>query len=334
MVIENADTWIRTSSLQPIITTLARVVRGLQTSKTNLSRVEKFARCAALFPVFSLLVFILRLRAALGKPPIDVVSRTSAGFVFRCRPPDLIQMYLWLFGVWEPELTAFITSRLATAEGFLDVGANIGYFSVLAAERVGEKGAVISVEPSPTVFPLLEETIQLNARGARVRAINAAAARRVGSMAIYSGPSHNIGLTTTVAERGFELEGVIPSLPLDAVLTSEEKAVLRMIKIDVEGREPDVLRGMEDLIRDSREDLEVLLELSPNWWSDSTLAVPDVLQLFLSAGFNVYEITNSYWPWRYLWPRRVSRPKRRRSRLPRRADRLDLVLSRRDADFL
>jgi len=243
-------------------------------------------------------------------------------------------MYIWLFGVWEPELTTFIAHGLRPGDGFLDVGANIGYFSVLAGERVGRSGSVVAVEPSPVVFPLLEETIRLNGQGETIRCINAAAGRDAGSMAIYSGPSHNIGLTTTLADRGFELEGVIPSLPLDAVLTSQERATLRMIKIDVEGREPDVLRGMEDLIRESRDELEVLIELSPNWWTDSTLAVPDVLQSFLSAGFNVYEIRNSYWPWRYLWPRSVPRPKRRRSRLPRRADRLDLVLSRRDVEFL
>jgi hypothetical protein len=137
-----------------------------------------------------------------------------------------------------------------------------------------------------------------------------------------------------VAERGFKLEGVVPSLPLDAMLRPEEKAALRMIKIDVEGREPDVFRGMSDLIRNSRDDLELVIELSPDWWSDAALDVPNVLQPFVDAGFNIYEIGNSYWPWRYLWPRNVPRPRRRRSRLPKRAHRLDLILSRRDVEFL
>jgi FkbM family methyltransferase len=322
------------SSLQSAVVILGRAVRGLQTSKTRLSRVEKFARCAALFPVFSLLVLILRLRGLLGKPPIEVTTRTPDGFRFRSRPPDLIQMYLWLFGIWEPELTAFIDSCLSGGESFLDVGANIGYFSARAARRVGEAGSVIAVEPSPSVFRLLEETLRTNAANAGVRAINAAAAGHVGSVAIYSGPSHNIGLTTTIAERGFALESLVASAPLDSMLTREEKENLRLIKIDVEGQEPDVIRGMEGLIRESRDDLEVIIELSPNWWTDSKLTVPEVMQLFLSAGFNVYEIRNSYWPWRYLWPRSVSRPRRRRTPLPRRADRLDLILSRRNAEFL
>jgi len=317
-----------------MVTVLSRMVRALQTSRTSVSRIERFARRAALFPVFSLLVLILRVRAALGRPSPEVVAATLDGMRFRCRPPDLIQMYIWLFGIWEPELSAFIGARLAPGDCFLDVGANIGYFSVLAARRVGETGSVIAVEPSPTVFPLLEESARLNDAGAAVRLVNAAAGSNVGSVPIYSGPSHNIGLTTTVAERGFALEGVVQSLPLDAILRPEEKAALRMIKIDVEGREPEVLRGMGRLIGDSRQDLEIVIELSPNWWSDPTLTVPNVIQPLVDAGFNIYEIRNSYWPWRYLWPRDVPRPRRRRSRLPRRADRLDLILSRRDADLL
>jgi FkbM family methyltransferase len=317
-----------------MVTTLSRLVGRLQTSSSSVSRIEKLARRAALFPVFSLLVLILRMRAAFGGPSPNIVATTLEGMKFRCRPPDLIQMYIWLFGVWEPELSAFIAAGLAPGDCFLDVGANIGYFSVLAARRVGDAGSVVAIEPSPTVFPLLEESARVNHAGRQIRLVNAAAGSDVGSVPIYSGPSHNIGLTTTVPERGFELEGVVPSLPLDAILRPEEKAALRMIKIDVEGREPEVLRGMEELIRDSRDDLEIVIELSPDWWSDPALTVPKVVQPFVDAGFNIYEISNSYWPWRYLWPRSVPRPRRRRSRLPRRAHRLDLVLSRRDVDFL
>jgi len=107
-----------------------------------------------------------------------------------------------------------------------------------------------------------------------------------------------------------------------------------VVKIDVEGAEPDVLRGMTDLIRHGPENLEVLVELSPDWWADQSLTVAELVQPFLDAGFKIYEIKNSYWPWRYLWPRSVGRPTRRRAALPRRAHRLDFILSRRDAERL
>ena len=328
------ESWNAKSSAGRVIALLARVVRSLQTNKRALSRTEKFARCIALFPVFSLLVLILRVRVLLGRPPLDLVTRTPDGFVFRCRPPDLIQMYIWLFGVWEPELTEYIGEQLKPGDVFLDVGANIGYFSVLAAERVQPAGGVVAVEASPAVFKLLEEAIELNGDAGVVRCVNVAAAGEAGAMPVYAGPTHNIGLSTTVAERGFVMEGMVPTTPLDAVLRPGERGALRMIKIDVEGAEPDVLRGMDDLIRNSPDNLEVLIELSPDWWSDSSLTVHRVLDKFLRGGFNVYEIRNTYWPWRYLWPRSVPRPARRRSELPQRGGRLDLILSRRDAERL
>lgn len=60
----------------------------------------------------------------------------------------------------------------------------------------------------------------------------------------------------------------------------------------------------------------------------------DVLRPFTERGFNVYRIDNSYRPWRYLWPNAVGDAIRVRRDLTRRVARLDLVLSRRDADRL
>jgi hypothetical protein len=61
-----------------------------------------------------------------------------------------------------------------------------------------------------------------------------------------------------------------------------------------------------------------------------------VLRLFLERGFHVYLLPNDYWPWRYLWPRDVGAPQRLRdfAVLVRRVARLDVVLSRSDADAL
>src|SRR4029078_2993051 len=83
MAIVSAETWNQSSILTAVIEALGRLIRGRQTSKTSVSRIEKFARCAAVFPAFSLLVIILRLRALLGRPPMEVVAQTQDGFCFR-----------------------------------------------------------------------------------------------------------------------------------------------------------------------------------------------------------------------------------------------------------
>jgi FkbM family methyltransferase len=305
----------------------------LQTDRASVSRAEQIARTIAMVPPFGLLLIILRTRARLYGP-IDVLITASTGDRFRCRPPDFIQMYLWLFGMWEPDLTAFIAERLSDGDGFVDVGANIGYFSALAVRRVGRSGRVVAIEASPAVFALLGETIGLNGIGESLRAVNKAAAGKPGAIAVYAGPDHNIGLTTTVQGRGFEEQAFVEALPLDDLLTSDELRTARLIKIDVEGGEADVLAGMKRILARCRKDAEILIEVSPLWWADDTKRPIDILQPIFDAGFHAYEMDNNYWPWRYMWPRRVERPVRCTKDLTRRVKRLDLVMSRRNVDRL
>ena len=243
-------------------------------------------------------------------------------------------MYLWLFDVWEPDLTTFLFERLRPGDGFIDVGANIGYFSALAARQVGSNGSVVAIEASPPVFASLTETVCANNHAETVRCVNKAAAAARGAIELFSGPDHNIGLTTTVPSRGFELQGVIEALPLDDLLIADEMRTARLVKIDVEGAEPEVLKGMSTFLEKCRDDAEILVELSPSWWSDPTKRPIDVLQPLFDAGLHAYEMENNYWPWRYLWPRYVRRPRRCKRDLTQRMDRLDLVMSRQDKSEL
>ncbi len=91
------------------------------------------------------------------------------------RTGDMIERYLYLFGQWEPALTAWLRPRLRPGRTFVDVGANIGYFSLLAARRMGGSGRVVAVEASPETFARLRANLDRNAAG-NVRALNVAAA--------------------------------------------------------------------------------------------------------------------------------------------------------------
>lgn len=315
------------------VNSLRACIRWLQTDRESVSRPEQILRMIAMVPPFGLLLVILRARARLYGP-IDAFVTASTGDHFHCRPPDFIQMYLWLFDVWEPDLTAFISERLRDGDGFIDVGANIGYFTALAARRVGPTGRVLAVEASPAVFASLAETIRLNELGEGVRPLNKAAAAKRGSITVYAGPDHNIGLTTTVQTRGFEQQGLVEALPLDDLLTRDELRAARLVKIDVEGAEDEVLAGMGGFLTACRNDAEILVEVSPLWWADETKRPIDLLQPLFDAGFHAYEMDNNYWPWRYMWPRCVRRPTRCKRDLTKRVKRLDLVLSRRDSDEL
>lgn len=311
------------------------VIRLLMTDNRSVSGIERFIRGVLLVPVFGVLLVMLRALAMIVGP-LRVDARTDSGGRITCHLPDLIQMYIYLFGVWEPDLAAFIRSRLSKGDVFVDVGANIGFDSMIASSAVGVSGAVVAIEASPSVFDHLRETLRSNGSPTNVRAINKAVAAKAGVMNIYAGPRHNVGLTTTVQRRGMPRVAEIEARPLGDLLNDDEARRVRLVKIDVEGAEDGVLEGMIACLNCLPDTAEIAVELSPLWWSDQSKTAADVLRPFIQSGYHVYTIDNNYWPWRYLWPNCVLPPMRLRdeSVLTRPMKRLDLILSREDADHL
>jgi FkbM family methyltransferase len=267
---------------------------------------------------------------------VRVDLQTAGGDQFACDLPDLIQTYLYLFETWEPDLAAHIRACLREGDVFVDVGANIGFDSLLAARRVGPGGRVVAIEASPVIFDRLLETLRANGSPANVRPIQKALAETVGVLDLFAGPTHNIGLTTTVQRRGMRQLATVESAPLADLLDADEIGRARFIKIDVEGGEIGALAGVIPCLDRLPYDVQIAVELSPRWWPrslDRDRSVADAVKPFVERGFHVFTVPNDYWPWRYLWPRDV--------RKPRRVDelasfgavrRLDLILARKPVE--
>jgi FkbM family methyltransferase len=317
-----------------IVALWRRYVRLLRTDKEHVGVAERWVRTWLLIVPFHMAVLALRIRAALWGP-LTIDGTTEDGIHFRCRLPDFIQMYVYLFGTWEPDLAAFLRHRLRPGDTFVDVGANIGCVSALASRLVGPRGTVVAIEPSPRAIAGLQETLTMNDL-TNIRIVAAAVSDRDHDLPLFAGPISNIGLTTTVAHWGLRQQGRTRAAPLGSLVTHEELATARLIKIDAEGAEDRVLAGMLASVDALAADAELVVELSPIWWNDLQLRPIDVLRPFLERGFHVYLLPNDYSPGRYLWPRDVGAPQRLRdfAVLKRRVARLDVVLSRCDADVL
>ena len=81
-------------------------------------------------------------------------ARTCFGAVVKCRLEDVVQKSIFHFGVWEPEITEIVCARLRPGDTFIDLGANIGYYTLLGARLTGQRGCVVGIEPSPSLFAL------------------------------------------------------------------------------------------------------------------------------------------------------------------------------------
>src|SRR4029434_10325351 len=159
--------------LHIILIALRAWIRMLQTRRAHVSPIMKLLLAVLMLPGFAILLLILLIMNAM-RIPFEVQVRTDpesgGGDNFLCHPPDIIQMYLWLFGILEPDLTHFMRARLKPGDGFIDVGANIGVFTALAARCVGssgdggggDSGGVLAIEASPAIFESLTETLGNN----------------------------------------------------------------------------------------------------------------------------------------------------------------------------
>ncbi|HZS22871.1 MAG TPA: FkbM family methyltransferase [Pseudonocardiaceae bacterium] len=308
----------------------------LRTDKARVGIAERWFRALLLTVPYYVMAVLLNMRAARWRP-LTVDGISADGIRLRCHLPEVLQMYVYLFGTWEPDLAAYMRSRLRSGDTFVDVGANIGYLSALASRLVGPHGVVVAIEPAPAAGAALQETVALNDL-TNIRLVTAAVSDCEGQLPLYVGSSDS-GLTTTVARLGrhFRLreQTRVRAATLGSLLTPEELATARLIKIDVEGAEDRVLAGMLASVDELAADAELVIEMMPKWWRGPQLRPIDVLRPFLERGFHVYLLPCDYWPWRYLWPRDVGAPKRLRdvAALEQRG-RFDVVLSRRDVDVL
>lgn len=262
------------------------------------------------------------------------IVRTIFGSRLAGDTADIIQRYVFLYGLWEPNLTRWLKQRLRRGDVFVDVGANVGYFSLLAARLVGKEGRVVAVEASPSIFAQLTSNIMLNGLD-NVRLLNCAAAAAGGTLRLFRAPAHNLGASSIYADAGYEDEGAVEAQPLHSLLTANEIVRARMIKIDVEGAEPGVVLGLVPLLVHARADLEIVIEVGggPKGSPSAAAAAGAIVPLLTAKGFHVYRLTNDYLTSAYGRRRKWLRPERVRN-IASITEECDLVFSRLDAPQL
>lgn len=229
------------------------------------------------------------------------LATTYFGARIHCNPLDLIQRMILHFGVWEPDVSRVIEQNLAPGDVFVDVGANIGYDTLLASSRVGSAGRVVAIEASPRTFTLLQRNLAANEFSSNVRAVNAAVSDRPGTLELYEVNAGNIGAATTLASRGGTLMASVEALPLEQILTPQERSRLRLIKMDVEGAEPPILRHVLEHLPTYPATMDIVVEATPD---DDPEAWRDVFDRMRAAGFTAWAIDNDYeLEWYLRWRR-------------------------------
>ena len=158
---------------------------------------------------------------------------------------------------YEPELTAIVAS-LRPGDVFVDIGANVGFFSLVAAKRLGTRGRVIAFEPHPGARARMQAVLERN-HVTTVEIVPAAVADADGAtLRLYlTGQSELSTLNpvdSPMANVRFDAHIDVPSVTLDRWLETRgiDPETISLIKIDVEGAEGRVIAGMRDTLARAR----------------------------------------------------------------------------------
>jgi FkbM family methyltransferase len=168
--------------------------------------------------------------------------------------PDSYLSYLILRGNFELAERKFVRSILKEGDVFIDIGANIGLFSVLAATKVGHSGKVLAFEPTPKTFSRLQENIRLNNLQNTIKAYEIAIGQTSTNLSMQISSSQFDAwntLGTPSVDSAFEKITVIVepfSYTLNQ-LSSAEKDRLKLVKIDVEGYEKTVFQAIFPMLK-------------------------------------------------------------------------------------
>jgi FkbM family methyltransferase len=210
------------------------------------------------------------------------------GLKFNIRPIDVpFARMLELNRDYEPATREAILSILKPGSTFVDLGAHLGYFTMLAARQVGPAGRVYAFEPSPGTRQMLERNLSDNHLTGQVVVVDKASSDRKEQLRFLN-TDHPEG--NGVALPG-EHENVITveATSLDEYFSALGWPKVDLIKMDVEGQETRTLRGMKELIARNK-DLKVIFEYHLGQIDRLNLSKDEMFSVLNKLGFRNYSI--------------------------------------------
>ena len=223
----------------------------------------------------------------LGDNKALTILKTGENFIIDTESLDLAVSIISV-GFWEPWIERHLIKIAKQGANIIDAGANVGYYSVRLGNKIGPTGRLFAFEPHPKTYFFLKNNLYING-------LTHCTAENVGLSntgshddEMWFMPHQKAGgfvtrdKETDLSDRGFQ-KANITLQQLDDSVPKEMK--FDLIKIDVEGFEPNVLYGAQNVLERSP-DLHLAVELSPSGWEGQGNDPMDVFDYLKDLGFS------------------------------------------------
>lgn len=214
--------------------------------------------------------------------------RTHVGFDLLLDPADYIGVLLGRNGIFEAPETDLVTRLVRPGDTCIDAGCQVGYYSCLFAKSAGETGRVFAFDANPQACSSTRRNLALNGSYS-AEVIQAALTDSHGVVAFHLSTDDQTGLSSLGAISPCKETISVPSLRLDAFLKERRLDHIRLLKLDVEGAEETVLRGLGQSLTDHLIDY-ILIECFDERLHLLESSTEKVAAILRSAG---------YVPWEY-----------------------------------
>ena len=195
---------------------------------------------------------------------------------------------LSIFKIYEPNQTKIVKKYVHEGDVVIDVGAHVGYYTLLMAQLVGKNGKVYSFEPDPVNFELLKKSVEINGFE-NVVLIQKAVSDTTEKIKLFLGDNDSAINRIYDAKLGDAKKSIdVESVTIDEYFKENDK-LFNFIKIDSEGSEAKIINGMEKFLTKNRK-LIMMTEFFPFLIKKSGDEPNQYLKSLENSGFELYNI--------------------------------------------
>jgi FkbM family methyltransferase len=202
-------------------------------------------------------------------------------------PNDSLKLFL--NGVYEQFESELVNKEIRPGDVVLDLGANIGYYTLIFARRVGSGGRVYAFEPDPASFAILKTNVALNGY-TNVVLVNKAVSDETRSSRLYLSEVNN-GDHRIFDSHDGRKSVAVENVRLDDYFKDRDPRV-DFIKMDIQGAEWAALQGMAELLGKNRK-VKMITEFEPVSLKGFGVEPSDYLKLLCANGFSLYEVNEN-----------------------------------------